>query len=76
MVDKFLTQLTETIEITDRTLQLTDELKSLEEWDSLAQLSVIAMIDEEYGIVLDGKVFKSVTTVQELWDAVQNAKTS
>ena len=41
--------------------------RELDEWDSLANLSVIAMLDEEYGVVIEGEEFSSLTTVGDIW---------
>lgn len=34
------------------------KFKELEEWSSLIALSVILMVDEEYGITIEGKTLK------------------
>lgn len=45
--------------------------RDLEEWDSLAYLSVIAMIDEEYDIVIEGNDFKKLITIGDLTSEIQ-----
>jgi len=45
--------------------------RALEAWDSLAVLTVIAMVDLEYGVRLKAATLKECTTVQELYDRVQ-----
>lgn len=53
---------------------MTDEFRSYEEWDSIANLSVIALIDEEYDVVIENSDFKNINTLQELWDKIQQKK--
>lgn len=50
------------------------EFRKLPEWDSLIALSIIAMIDEQYGITLTGDEMRSVHTVQQLFDLVKAKK--
>lgn len=47
------------------------EFKNLEEWSSLAALSIIAMVDEEYDIALKGDDIRNATTVEDLFNTVQ-----
>ena len=71
MQDKFIELFKETLEIEDRELQLTDVFRNYEEWNSLAYLSVIAMIDEEYEVVIEGVTFKQLQTLEELYTEIQ-----
>ena len=48
--------------------------RDFDEWSSLIALSVIAMIDEEYDVLLKGDDIKNATTVQDIFDAVKKAK--
>lgn len=45
--------------------------KELDEWSSLIALSVIAMVDEEYGVTLKGEDIRNSTTVEDLFNAVK-----
>jgi len=58
-------------EKTDKTLFLPDTIfGDLDEWSSLVALSVVAMIDEEYGVSLSAKDFKGVRTIGQLFELV------
>ena len=46
--------------------------KLLEEWSSLMSLSMIAMVDEEYGIRIKGDDIKSSETIKDLYDIVHS----
>lgn len=53
---------------------LTPETKfrELDEWSSLAALSVIAMADEEYEVELSGNDMKNANTIQDLFDIISS----
>ena len=47
------------------------EFRQLDDWSSLAALSVIAMVDEEYGVTIASDSFKKAKTIQELFDQIK-----
>lgn len=49
----------------------TTVFRDLEEWSSLVALSVIAMIDEEYGVSISGNDMRRVNTVGELYNLIK-----
>lgn len=71
MEKKFIEKIAEVLEIEDRELQLSDKFREYEEWDSLAFLSVIAMIDEEYDVLIEGKDFKQLETLGDVLNAIK-----
>ena len=46
------------------------EFRTLDDWSSLAALSIIAMVDEEYGVSISSDTFKNAKTIQDLFDQV------
>ena len=46
------------------------KFRELDEWDSLAALSTISTIDDEFGVTINNKDLRSVETVGELYDLV------
>lgn len=72
MIEKFIDLFAETIEL-DSTDGLTVEtiFRDLEEWDSLAFLSVIAMIDEEYDLVIEGNDFQKLITIGDVVNKIK-----
>ncbi|MBQ6275441.1 MAG: acyl carrier protein [Bacteroidales bacterium] len=48
------------------------KFRDLEEWSSLIALSIIAMVDEEYNVVLNANDMKAATTIGELFDIVKS----
>ncbi len=70
MEQKFIENMKEVLEIEDREIALEDEFRTYAEWDSLAYLSVIAMLDEEYGVQIETEDFKKLRTVGALLNEV------
>ena len=70
----FIEKFKEVLEVSDRELQLTDKFREYEEWNSLVFLSLIAMIDEEFDVIIEGKDFKKLETVGEVIEAIKAAQ--
>ena len=45
--------------------------KDLDEWSSLLALSIIAMVDEEYEVILKGDDIRNSNTIEDLFNHVQ-----
>ena len=71
-MEEFLKKIADILEADD--LKATDDLKALAQWDSLAVLSVIAMLDANYGVNLRAADFEPVSTVNDLWKLVESKK--
>ena len=71
MEAKFLDLFKEVLEIEDKEISLNDEFREYDEWDSLAYLSVIAMLDDEFEIVIETEDFKKISTVGDLLKEVK-----
>jgi acyl carrier protein len=71
MEKQFIAQFKDVLEIEDRKLELSDEFREFEEWDSLANLSVVAMIDEEYNVVIPTSEFNKLRTIGELIEEIK-----
>jgi len=74
MKEHFLEKVRETLEIEGRNLQFSDRFKEYEEWDSLNLLSMIAMIDEDYGVVIDSNAMSKIQTLDELFQLIESNK--
>jgi acyl carrier protein len=74
MQEKFLQLFKETLDIEDKDVQMSDEFRAYDEWDSIANLSVIAMIDDEYDVVIENSEFKNIKTLQALWEEIEKRK--
>ena len=72
---QFIEKFAESIELEDASnLLVTTEFRSLEEWDSLAYLSVIAMLDEEYDLQIENAAFKQLKTLGDIISYVEANK--
>lgn len=71
MEQKFFDLLKEAIEIEDRNVSMEDQFREYPEWNSLAYLSIIAMLDEEYDVQIEEAEFKKLRTVGDLYNAIQ-----
>lgn len=66
---KFIELIKDALEIKDQP-SLKTNLNDLLEYDSLAVLSLIALIDESFGGSLTAEQFKSVTTIESLTELI------
>ena len=46
------------------------EYKTLEEWNSLTALSIIAMVDDNYNKTITGAILRENETIQDLFNYV------
>ena len=67
-MEKFIELFAEALEREDE-IKMEDEFRNYEEWSSMAYLSVIAMMDEEYDVQMEEADFKKFRTVQAVYDA-------
>lgn len=63
-----ITMLEDMLELENGTLTPEMELKGIAEYDSMAKLSLIVMMDEECGKKLTGEDIQSFNTVQDVLD--------
>lgn len=62
----FLLALDEMLELDPGTLTGGEALEELENWDSLAVISFIALVDEKLGLVVEGEKLVKAKTVADL----------
>jgi acyl carrier protein len=74
MKKKFIKVIKESLEIEDKNFAMNDKFKEFEEWDSLAQLTLIAELDENFDVTIQTSDFKNINTLQELFDHIQSQK--
>lgn len=48
--------------------------RELDEWSSLLSLSIIAMVDDEYDVIIKADDIKSCNTVEDLFNLVNQRK--
>jgi acyl carrier protein len=69
-IEPFIIHFAEALETDAAELSADTEFKDLANWDSLAALSVIAMIDEHYGVSVGGTDLERSRSLQDLWQLV------
>lgn len=70
MEEKFINAFKEALEMEGQEISLNDNFRDFEEWDSLSRLSLIAMLDEEYGVQIEEGDFEKLETVGDILKAV------
>ena len=54
-------------------LEPNSSFKNLESWDSFSGMSIISMIDEEFGITIRSEDMMRLNTLEELYDLLSNS---
>lgn len=70
----FIEKFAEAIEADAQKITVDTKFRSLEEWSSLAVLSVIAMLDDEYDILIEGGDFRQLETVKDIIRFIEGHK--
>ncbi len=73
-VQEFIEKFAEAIDIEATELTADTEFRTLDEWDSVAYISVIAMMDEEYDIQIEMPTFKTLKTLGAIADYIEKNK--
>jgi len=74
MEQNFLNLVKEVLEIENHEINMDDDFRSLEVWDSLANLSLVAMIDDEFGVVIESQRFKELKTFRDIFNEIEKTK--
>jgi len=61
-------------EVPAGTLKPETSFRELKEWSSMHALIIIALVDTEYDVILNGEDLRSVTTIQDLFDFIKRKK--
>ena len=73
-VQDFIEKFAEAIDVDANELTAETEFRNLDAWDSVAYISVIAMMDEEYDIQIEMPTFKTLKTVGAIAEYIENNK--
>lgn len=66
MKEKLIISLAIALEIEPEKIKLPDKFRDYDTYSSLAELSVLAMLDSDFGIEVEMKEFNNYTTVEDL----------
>jgi acyl carrier protein len=65
-MDNFIKKIEEVLEKPNGSIHSFDFFRSYDEWDSLALLSLMAMLEDEYGKTIPREVFEKLNTIEDL----------
>lgn len=68
IMNELLEKIAEILEVED--LDVNKKFKDFDEWDSLCALSIIAMLDSDYGISMKYKDIIEYNSIKDFCDAV------
>jgi acyl carrier protein len=66
MEEKLIFSLAEALEMESTAIKVEDHFRNYEAYSSLTELSVLAMLDSEFGIEIEMKEFNNYKTVGDL----------
>lgn len=69
-VNEFIEKLKEALEIESSNVSTESVLRDLDNYDSMAVLAIIALVDEHFNKQLTAEQFRSITTLQSLIDII------
>jgi len=72
-MERFIELFAEAIERNVNEIAKDDTFRNFEEWDSLAVLSVIAMVKKNYDITIPRNEFDGLLTIEDLYNRVTKA---
>jgi len=71
----FISKFADQFDETDKSeFKASTEFKVLVDWSSMTALSIIAMIDEEYGVTIKGDNIRKSTTIEDMFNIVKEIK--
>ena len=71
-IEKKLELIADILDVEVEELTPETEFAALENWDSVAALSFIAMMDEEFGKEIKGAEIKQFVTIQDALNVMEN----
>ena len=73
-IQTFIEKFAEAVDVDASVLTAETEFRNLDEWDSVAYISVIAMMDEEYDIQIEMPQFKQLKTLGAIAEYIEKNK--
>lgn len=71
-IKEFIEKFVEEVEVESTEVTAETKFRELEEWSSLAALSVISMVDDAYDKTITGADIRSCSTIEDLYKIVEN----
>ena len=73
-IQTFIEKFAEAVDVDASVLTAETEFRNLDEWDSVAYISVLAMMDEEYDIQIEMAQFKQLKTLGAIAACIEENK--
>ena len=73
MKEKLITALAEALEMDPQKINIEDKFRDYENYSSLTELSVLAMLDSEFNIEIEMKEFNKYLTVGDLIELLRKS---
>ena len=70
-LEEKLSLLDETFEADEGTVKADMSLSDIDEYDSMTKLSLIVMMDEQFGVKLTSQMVRNLKTVQDILDLMK-----
>ena len=67
---EFIEKLEEVLERDEKAIKPQDKFREFDEWSSIAVLTVLAFINDEYDVTIPRIDFENLHTVQELYNYI------
>jgi acyl carrier protein len=61
----------EVVMVEPGSLSLDTKLDSIDEWDSVAMVALVALLDESYGVHLKANALKEMTTIADIVNYIE-----
>jgi len=71
MEKKFIELICYVMELEEHTPELSDRFDAFQEWDSMAQLTLMMELKETFGFAIDVPELRSIDTLGELYRRIQ-----
>ena len=71
MEEQFLEIVAEALE-EEAALSLDNSLEDLDGWDSLGALTLLSMIDDEYGVIIGNTDLEKMVTLRDMFDFINS----
>jgi len=73
-MDKFLNLVADILNREENSISYQDDFREYNEWDSLAALSFLAMLNEEYEVIISRRDFDNMITLEQIYQYIENQK--
>ncbi len=69
-MEDFIKKLEDVFEMPSGSIKLNDNFREYSEWDSLALLSLMAMLEDEYNTTISREDFQKIITIEHMYNYV------